>query len=657
MEDLKRKETLEIASALEKNGEVDLAVQAFVRAGAIEEAARVLTSARRFAEAGHLLFDALGVAASEVGRLEPARRKVALKAAACLSQAGEITLAVKLLVGLGDRMRAAQVLERSGDRAGAARLRAPEGARGAPEPRAGTAEARARAEKLQAARRLEASGQFEEALAAYLELHRCAEAARLARELGRYAQAAELLLEAELPFEAAMAFEEAGDPTRCLEALVRVPPDQPDYREAAARAIQIAHRLDVLDFQIDQFIAPFLSADPRGLIEEDALYLAGRLFANHELWENARESFERLLRVKPGYRDAADRLAALKVMRKLIAEHGEAAPAPGDDFPDLPPLPEIPVVETVATWPPPLAPTPPPKRMNKEDTVPIGNASSDSAAIRAGVTVAGRYRLEGTVGRGGTATVYRATDLELGESIALKFLTLDDTDPAQIARFKQEVSITRQLGHPNIVRLFDIGEHQGRRFITMELLEGEPLGRLIRGQPMEPRRGLDYLMQACAGLQAAHERGVVHRDVKPDNLLVTHDDRVKIMDFGLAKQSTTPGMTVQGFVAGTPSYMAPEQINGFQTANHLSDLYSLGVTAYEVFTGTLPFVHEELMPLLMMQMNQAPPPPRERNPHIPLALEQVILRLLEKDPTKRVPSCEELRKILGDVLAALGTGS
>src|SRR5207253_9210070 len=157
--------------------------------------------------------------------------------------------------------------------------------------------------------------------------------------------------------------------------------------------------------------------------------------------------------------------------------------------------------------------------------------------------------------------------------------------------------------------------------------------------PSESRTALGYLLQACHGLQAAHDAGVVHRDVKPDNFFVTGDGVLKVMDFGIAKQHATPGVTVAGSIAGTPMYMSPEQISNFSTVSHLTDIYALGVCAYEMFTGKVPFNHPELVPLLMMHVNSPPEPPRKLNPSIPESLEAVILRLLAKDPAQRVQSC------------------
>ncbi|MBS2027468.1 MAG: protein kinase [Deltaproteobacteria bacterium] len=261
-----------------------------------------------------------------------------------------------------------------------------------------------------------------------------------------------------------------------------------------------------------------------------------------------------------------------------------------------------------------------------------------------GQTIAERYRIDAKLGEGGSAMVFKVMDLELNEPVAIKLFRPSLQTDALVARFKLELSLSRQLNHPNIVRLFDMGQHEGWRYITLELLDGEDVATVLkkfpRGLPLQV--GINILEQAASGLQAAHDRGVIHRDVKPQNLFVTRDGSVKVMDFGIAKKEHTPGVTVEGMMAGTPEFMSPEQINGFSTVGIQTDLYSLGATAYAMFTGTPPFESAKLMDILMAHMNTPPPPPRGRNPDLPAELEAIILKLLEKDPAQRLQSCREL---------------
>lgn len=277
---------------------------------------------------------------------------------------------------------------------------------------------------------------------------------------------------------------------------------------------------------------------------------------------------------------------------------------------------------------------------------PVSKAETGPLELAPGVIIADRYRLEKQIGTGGTAMVFRASDLELEEEVAIKVFTVVVDDPDLIRRFKQELSVTRQLSHPNIVRLHDIGTHRGFRFITMEILQGTDLASVLQKGQLPLAKSLEYLVQACSALQLAHERGVVHRDIKPENFFVTTQNVLKVMDFGIAKKSQSQKLTQAGFIAGTPPYMSPEQISGFATVTHLADIYSLGIVAYEMFAGSLPFMHEEMMPLLLMHINEPPQPPMERNPKIPKALNELILRLLEKDPGQRVQSMKELSEEL-----------
>ncbi len=275
-----------------------------------------------------------------------------------------------------------------------------------------------------------------------------------------------------------------------------------------------------------------------------------------------------------------------------------------------------------------------------------------------GAIVNERYRIDAEIGRGGMATVFRATDLMLDEEIALKVFSMPEGDPKMLsetlARWKQELKLCRKLQHPNVVRLYDIGVYQDVRYISMELLEGKSLGDILTASliPMDP--GLDCLIQVCAGLQVAHDNGVIHRDIKPDNLFVTKEGRVKVMDFGIAKGRNASHHTTEGLMYGTPRYISPEQIRGFSDVTPAADQYSLGVVAYRMFTGIVPFRHKEQLPVLMMHLQEPPRPPRELSPEIPDLLERVILRMLEKEPDKRFSSCREVAQELAQIRKFLG---
>jgi len=257
-----------------------------------------------------------------------------------------------------------------------------------------------------------------------------------------------------------------------------------------------------------------------------------------------------------------------------------------------------------------------------------------------GAVIADRYELGPLIGRGGMGRVFRATDREIGQQIALKVFDRMD-DATLLARFKQELLSSRSIAHPNVVRLFDIGTYADHKYLTMELLVGQDLKDRL-AQPIAVSESLDLLVQACRGLEAAHAVGVIHRDIKPQNLFITEQHVVKIMDFGIAKFSAAAKLTSPGMGVGTPEFMAPEQIVDSSKVSPATDLYAIGVTAYRMCTGRVPFGDKDMLKLLKKQLKEDPPPPRSVNPRLPPQLELVILKLLMKDPTARYQKASEV---------------
>jgi tetratricopeptide (TPR) repeat protein len=464
------------------------------------------------------------------------------------------------------------------------------------------------------------------ALKTYSQLKRFIEAASLARRLGKLNEAGDLYAEGGRSYEAALCFLEADDPRRALEQFLRVPREHARYRTACVRTIQLAQRLDVLTLEVEQFLARFSDTGPRDEQELAAFYALGKLYNAHRFHETAKDIFLKVLALKPDYEDAAALLGSLE----------QAQPQAADELPDLPEAPSLPdpTVQLKAKL---MKPAPPP-----------APASGKGPAFVVGATIADRYRLEERIGFGGMAAVFRATDLDLGDQIALKVFTQAVEDEEAEERFKRELRLSRQLSDPHIVRLFDIGSYLGFRYISMELLIGSELRKHMRS-PLAFAQGLDYLIQACVGLQAAHDVGIIHRDFKPENCFITTNGLVKVMDFGIAKAQSAPGLTTTGFIAGTPAYISPEQIKDFSNVKFSTDLYALGVVAYEMFTGKVPFTHSQPMSVLMMQLFEAPMAPRAHNPDIPPDLEQVILGLLDKEPARRGGSCRELAERLEEI--------
>ncbi len=294
------------------------------------------------------------------------------------------------------------------------------------------------------------------------------------------------------------------------------------------------------------------------------------------------------------------------------------------------------------------------KKTPSAPTTPARISSSRAAArFTAGDMLAGRYRISGRLGRGGMGEVYAAEDLTLGQPVALKFLPAASAhDSTYIERFRAEVRNARQVSHPNVCRVYDIGEVDGQPFISMEYVDGEDLSSLLKRIGLLPGpKALQFARQLCAGLGAAHDKGVLHRDLKPANVMIDGEGRARITDFGLAVQGEEA--EGRGEMAGTPAYMSPEQHAG-KAATAKSDLYSLGMVLYEVFTGKKAFDGTTAAELRRKHTEEPPPPPSSVAPDIDPAVERVILRCLEKDPRQRPASALAVAAALpgGDPLAA-----
>jgi hypothetical protein len=279
-----------------------------------------------------------------------------------------------------------------------------------------------------------------------------------------------------------------------------------------------------------------------------------------------------------------------------------------------------------------------------------------TARFAPGVIVAARYRLVALLGRGGMGEVYRADDLTLDQPVALKFLPEGvASDPLRLAQFHNELRVARQVSHKNVCRLYDLGDADGRRFLTMEYVDGEDLASLLRRIGRFPQdKAIDVARQLCAGVAAAHERGVIHRDLKPANVMIDGDGNVRITDFGIATAATDGG----GDVAGTPQYMAPELLAG-KPASTRSDIYALGLILFEIFTGRRAYEAKTLGELKQLHDTGSITTPSTIVRDLDASIERIILRCLARDPDQRPASALTIAVALpgGDPLgAALAAG-
>ena len=487
---------------------------------------------------------------------------------------------------------------------------------------------------------------------------RAVRAARLFEDSGKAARALEVLAwlrnpeelvatalrvaEKGLHHEAGVAVARYGDPKKAPPLLMKTQKGDPRYGAAVVEVIRALVRGAPLNMQIDRWFAEFIRRGPGSDEEADAFYALASLYVKQQLPENAVEVLAHLVEKKPTYKDAAAQKQKLEA--QMLGSRDDLAKVLDEDA----------AFDTAA------ATKEKEKQKRKSGETP-GTMIPESATVivadeteaaatlsfAPGAVVSKRYKIVDVVGKGGMSIVYEAKDLELNETLALKLFT-QPTNEEAIERFKQEIKLARQLIHENIIRVYDLGTALGARYLTMELLVGEDLhAKMTRGISL--RDGCQLLAQACAGLDVAHRLGVVHRDIKPENLFVTNEGVVKVMDFGIAKSTKTQGLTMAGMVVGTPEYMAPEQAHGHMQVTPQADLYSIGIILYALCTGQLPFRHAELVPLLMLHVQQPPEPPRKKNPGCPVEVERLVLDLLQKRAEDRPKSAKEVEHRLREL--------
>jgi serine/threonine-protein kinase len=278
-------------------------------------------------------------------------------------------------------------------------------------------------------------------------------------------------------------------------------------------------------------------------------------------------------------------------------------------------------------------------------------------SIEPGGVLGGRYELGRQLGAGGMARVYLAYDRVLDREVAVKVLSERyAADPAFVERFRREASAAAGLNHPNIVAVYDRGEAESTYYIVMEFLAGPDLKRVIREHgPLPPAQAVDYALQILSALAAAHKRGIIHRDIKPQNVMVGDDGRLRVADFGIARADADAQMTEAGSVIGTAQYLSPEQARG-EEVTAASDTYATGIVLYEMLTGRVPFDGDRPVTVAMKQINEPPVPPQVFEPGIPDELNDVVLKALEKRPGARFTSAEDFTAALIDVRRNLPGG-
>ena len=594
------------AKALLEAGQPFEAAQALAKGGDKEAGAKLLFREKRFGDAARILM--MGVATVEIPARPDAEKKNVERAASYFATGGEHDAAAELYAALGDHESATRCRDRARGRPGPAQP-SPVLSGGHPVP--ATA-----APTLGHAEALERQGAFEQAAQIYAQLGARDGVERVAAHLPARAAAAALSMVGSL-FRAAQLCLSVDDKLTAYECLVHVSQQDTSYPDACALVVELVWPMRFVDARLLEFLAAWADHPWPSPGDIEALCHVAELRAKLGRVDEARVLFLRILEMSPQYQDARNGVSNLDTAPVVrgVADDNTVDRVFSDAFPSL--------------------------------EVTQGKLAERVADLQTETLIGGRYRLGRKLGRGGMGVVFEAKDEELGESVALKFLLPLD-DKAAVQRFKREITMSRRLVHPNIVRVFDLGMQDDLRYVTMELLTGEDLWSRLR-RPMDLQLVTDVLMQACRGLHAAHEQGIVHRDVKPANIFIVQSGVVKMMDFGIARDAAAKGLTQAGNFVGTPRYMAPEHFVG--DVGPAADLYSLGVTAYEVLCGAPPFEERESLPLMWKHMGEVPVRPRDRKDTIPDELDDLIMALLEKKPERRPKSAaavaDELQRIQG----------
>ncbi|MBN1879698.1 protein kinase [bacterium] len=471
-----------------------------------------------------------------------------------------------------------------------------------------------------------------------------AEAYLLAKD---YITAGDTFCQAGRFFKASIAYTDGNDIDKAIKALSMIQSDSPHYLDAVESIVELSYCKRYLTPVAKRFCDDYINrcADLNAPGHFDMLFKVAGMMEKSEYAEEAEQVFETLR-----HRDTA-RLDELKNQQISIYDTSDskidiseilkqdfAAEFRRKSFEErqeklklssnTPSMEETGVLETDTT-----------QKFNKAPVFkPVGYFD-----IQIGKKFDDRYLILEHLGSGGMGSVYKAHDLELDEDIAIKMLssqlTLSET---AIVRFKQEIKLARQINHSNIIRIFDFGDCGGLKYITMEYFKGKQLKECILEQGfLTIESGLDLVVSICDGLAAAHKLGIIHRDIKSHNIMISDNGNVKILDFGIAKSLESSGVTTEATILGTPEYMSPEAIQQ-KPVDARSDIYSLGIVTYEIFTGTVPFTGDSFLSVIHAHLEKDPPAPQSFNPDIPDDLVEVIMTCIQRNPNQRYRSVAEL---------------